>query len=376
MNTFPKLTNEPMGNCPNDITNCREEKKRAYASRRMLQRTPVLMPLVCRVALLLLLLVPVGCSTDDDGERQTTARMRGSFIQSWMCSGWSDQRWDQEMEAFKQAGMEYIIFTNALNDDNKGNVESLFPFRPDVHCSSNAIERCLRSAQSHNIKVYIGINFCDGWWHVTDGEWLKSQMKVGNEVVDALVKAYKKKYPKAMYGWYWVWEVDNLNWQTSDKQALLAECLSISVAHRNEVTPDMPVMMSPFANYKVGADARQYGAMWRQVFSQVPFRKGDIFVPQDCIGAGGLTLDNVDSWMKEMHDAVKADGRLEFWINVETFTSDARPAPIERIKRQVEHATRFTDNMICFAFSHYNSPYAAGDEYFRDFVSEICTPRR
>ena len=80
--------------------------------------------------------------------------------------------------------------------------------------------------------------------------------------------------------------------------------------------------------------------------------------------------------MKEMHDAVKADGRLEFWINVETFTSDARPAPIERIKRQVEHATQFTDDMICFAFSNYNSPYAAGDEYFRDFVSEICTPRR
>ncbi len=36
-------------------------------------------------------------------------KLSGTFIQSWLCSAWSDERWEQELSMLKELGMEYIV---------------------------------------------------------------------------------------------------------------------------------------------------------------------------------------------------------------------------------------------------------------------------
>ena len=65
--------------------------------------------------------------------------------------------------------------------------------------------------RKNGIKVFVGLNFNERWWKVDyDARWLLEQMEMGNKVADELVVLYKEKYPDAMYGWYWVWEVGQL----------------------------------------------------------------------------------------------------------------------------------------------------------------------
>lgn len=303
-----------------------------------------------------------------------TPRFNGTFIQEFLVAGWNDERWDQEMAMLNEAGITYLIYAPALLTNEKGRATAYYP-SPLVkkNAQKDRIERCLRSAQKYGIKVFIGINFNERWWKTDyDSEWLFNQMEAGNKVADELVALYKEKYNRTMYGWYWVWEVDNLNCMTSECQDALAKALNINLDHLTEITPDMPFMMSPFMNYRVGGNAQEYAVMWENVFAQTHFRIGDIFAPQDCIGAGGLTLDNLREWFSKLKQAVNSKPGLKFWGNVETF--DQRfwtSAPMARVQKQLEIVNGYVGNIICFAYSHYNSPFVVNKEY-HDLYLQYC----
>lgn len=301
-------------------------------------------------------------------------RFSGSFIQEYLVANWDDKRWDQEMEMLKEAGMKYLIYAPALLVNEQDKVETNYPSTLSKKKMQNkTLEKCLRSAQKNGIKIFVGLNFNDRWWKVDyDANWLCGQMEMGNRVADEIVALYKAKYPDAMYGWYWVWEVDNLNCMTGERQSILANALNVNLDHLSNITPEMPFMMSPFMNYRVGGNAEEYGKMWENVFAQTHFRIGDIFAPQDCIGAGGLNLDNLWEWFSKLKQAVNTKPGLKFWGNVETF--DQRfwtSAPLERVRKQLEIVNGYVGNIICFAYSHYNSPFFVNEDYHKAYL-EYC----
>ncbi|SEA45771.1 protein of unknown function [Porphyromonadaceae bacterium KH3R12] len=295
----------------------------------------------------------------------------GSFIQEFLVTGWDDNRWNQEMELLKEAGMKYLIYAPSLLTDEKGNTRTTYPSSLSSKEQQNrTLEKCLRSAQKNGIKVFVGLNFNDRWWRVDyDAAWLMEQMEIGNKVADELVALYKEIYPEAMYGWYWVWEVDNLNCTTAETQAILAKALNTNLDHLSKITPDMPFMLSPFMNYRVGDNAEQHKEMWKNVFSQTNFRTGDIFAPQDCVGAGGLNLENLEDWFSQLKEAADSKPELIFWGNIEIF--DQRfwiSAPLNRVQRQIEIVNKYAKNIICFAYSHYYSPYVVSENYHRSYM--------
>ncbi len=318
----------------------------------------------------------VDCEENDSCKSGNIPRFDGSFIQEFLVADWDNARWDQEMAMLKEVGMKHLIYAPSLLTNEQGKVTTNYPSSlTDKKYQSETLKKCLRSAQKNGIRVFVGLNFNDRWWKVDyDADWLVNQMKVGNKVADEIVALYKKDFPDAMYGWYWVWEVDNLNCMTSECQKNLAEALNTNLDHLSEITPGMPLMMSPFMNYRVGGNAKEYGRMWENVFAQTRFRSGDIFSPQDCIGAGGLNLDNVSEWFSELKQAVNTKPGLIFWGNVETF--DQRfwiSAPLERTQKQLEIINGYVDNIICFAYSHYNSPYVVNPDYHQAYLQYCRT---
>lgn len=298
-------------------------------------------------------------------------QFNGSFIQEFLVASWNDEQWDREMIMLKEAGIEYLIYAPALLTDEKGKTTTYYPSSlTRKNLQNKSVEKCLRSAQKNGVKIFIGLNFNDRWWKVDyDIEWLIGQMEIGNKVADELVALYKEKYADTMYGWYWVWEVDNLNCMTAEHQAALAKALNTNLDHLSKITPGMPLMLSPFMNQAVGGNAEEYGKMWENVFAQTHFRIGDIFAPQDCVGAGGLTVDKLDEWFSQLKKAVNTKPGLKFWGNVETFDQKFWvSAPLTRVQKQLETVNSYVSNLICFAYSHYNSPFVVNPDYHKAYV--------
>lgn len=301
----------------------------------------------------------------------------GTFIQDDLIANWNDDRWQQEFTALKDAGMHYVIFAPTLNTNEKGINETMYPSElKDVKqkYKSDLVDICLRNASKAGFKVFLGLNLNAEWWKADfTYEWLKNQMETGNSIADELIHKYKNKYGDVMYGWYWVWEVDNVHCNTPPLQDALANILNINLDHLHAVTPSMPFMLCPFMNYRKGT-ADENRVMWEYVFSKSHFNRGDIFAPQDCIGAGGLKLDILDVWFREMKKAVDTKPGLLFWSDAETF--DQRfwtIAPLNRFIKQMEIVKPYVSNIISFAYSHYYSPFKVNKKYHEAYLEYVRT---
>lgn len=290
----------------------------------------------------------------------TTPIATGTFIQESLIRNWDDHRWQQELKALKEVGMRYLVLAPTLHSDSDRMPESYYPttlagvrFKEP----SDLVDNCLRNAAKAGFKVFLGLNFDERWWSANaTPEWLNKQMETGNQVADELIHRYKAHYGDVLYGWYWVWEVDNLHIKSVEAQQALATALNINLDHLHAVTPSMPVMLCPFMNYRVGTveECRQ---AWTNIFSHTRFAAGDIFAPQDGVGAGGLDLDRLGEWYKELKKAVDSKPGLLFWSDAETF--DQRfwtIAPLDRFVRQMQVVRPYVSNIISFAYSHYYSP--------------------
>jgi hypothetical protein len=299
----------------------------------------------------------------------------GTFIQNDLVAHWSDKHWQQEFNVLKKAGMHYIIFAPTLYTDNNGLTVSLYPSNlPNVKkkYTNDLVETCLRNAKKAGFKVFLGLNFDEQWWKATfTPEWFYQKMDLGNHVGKELVQHYKQRYGDVMYGWYWVWEVDNLHCTTDAEQAILAKALNINIDYLHTITPSMPFMLCPFMNYRLGS-AEDCCRMWENVFAQTHFKAGDIFAPQDCIGAGGLVIDKLDEWFKNLHAAVAKKPGLLFWSDAETF--DHRfwtSATLDRFIRQMKIVKPYVSNIICFAYSHYYSPLRVNKQFNKAYIRYV-----
>ncbi len=303
----------------------------------------------------------------------------GTFIQDHLVANWDDKRWQQEFAMLKEAGMKYLILAPTLHTDTSERVTSLYPSKiPHVEqkYKNDLVDLCLRNAQKAGFKVFLGLNMHEKWWShwsVLGPEWFYRQMELGNQVADELIQ-YRKKYPDAFYGWYWVWEVANVaELNRPDYQDVLAHSLNMNLDHLTRIAPSMPFMLAPFMNHRLGS-AEEYGKAWEAIFAKAHFRAGDIFAPQDCVGAGGLEIDMVPAWFNALNQAVSTKPGLLFWSDAETF--DHRfwtSAPLNRFVKQMELVVPYVSKIITFAYSHYYAPGKTDGSFHKAYVQYYRT---
>ncbi len=312
-------------------------------------------------------------------ERTLRAEVRhpiaiGTFIQWYLVKDWTDARWQSEFRNLKAAGMTIVVLEPTV--DSQAHVAYYPTTMPGYTLAAgygDIVDACLRNAQNAGIQVFLGLNFNDDWWRkgASDPSWLDAQMDVGNAAATELYRKYFHHYNRAFRGWYWAWEVDNLNFQTDKQQSVLAAALDRNVRYLHKLTPHLPVMFCPFMNSKVGTP-EVYAAMWRNVFSHTSLGRGDIFCPQDCVGAGGLRLEEVPAWFRALGKCVASVPGLRFWSDTETFDqADWSSAPLSRFVAQLKAVQPYVEHSLTFAYSHYYSPNIANGGYHRSYLNYI-----
>lgn len=320
----------------------------------------------------------LGFTYEQKVDRETYPVAAGTFIQEQLVAHWDDARWQEEFGLLKAAGMEYLVFAPSLHTDKDGLSQVIYPSKiKNVRQKGkkDLIDMCLRNAEKAGFKVFLGLNFNERWWAADNSkDWLNDQMRIGNLVADELADHYLKQYPNAFFGWYWVWEIANVEqlYQPKNQEAL-AEALNINLDHRNKKYPKMPFMIAPYMNHRIG-NAKDYGEIWKHIFARSNFKMGDIFAPQDCVGAGGLELEHIPDWFAELGKAVKTKPGLRFWSDAETF--DQRfwtSAPIDRFVRQMQLVSPYVGKIITFAYSHYYSPLNGNDLFHQSYMHYVKT---
>ena len=307
---------------------------------------------------------PDPSSEEPSSEDPAPALLSGSFIQHWYVSSWTSTAWDTEMKVLSDAGIEYLIYSPLCSDGSEP--------------AYSTLEACLKSAARFGVKVFVGPNSNSGWWDSSkSAAWLNDQMTRGVAIATEAYNRFHDKYPSSFYGWYWDWEVDNVSWTSRAK--MLAKAWNITLDGLSGIDPSMPLLFSPFMNSAYGS-AASYRDFWKDLFADLHLRKGDIFCPQDCVGAGGVPLTNSRGWFYQLAEAAKTVDGLQFWANVETFEqfnlsggAHFATASLKRILQQMEAVKPFVSRIICFAYSHYLSPAQVREAYHDAYLEYLKT---
>lgn len=298
----------------------------------------------------------------------------GTFIQPHLVKDWDDSKWTSELGYLKEAGTHYVILSATGEKTGDGMVRTIYPSGfagfsiNDGY--SDVVDACLRNAEEMGFKVFLGLNCDSRWWgkYADDPEWLYNSMEDGNKIAIEIYAKYHDKYPHAFHGWYWTWEVDNAHFRKPAEQQVLATAININLDYLESNGIRLPVMMSPFMNYRYGS-AKEYGNMWANIFKMTRLKKGDIFCPQDSVGAGGLDAAMVRQWFAELCKVVTSKPGLSLWANIETFDRDiSNSSTIDRFIEQMKNVQPFVDNIVTFGYSHYYSPNVTAPGFHSSYL--------
>lgn len=330
---------------------------------------------------LLLLLICLLPLVSAKGEKAGTWPIAdGTFIQESLAKTWDDKTWSKEMNYLKELGMNYIIFApTAEGEGESQNLRTLYPTKQEGWYSKypdlDLVDTILKEAQKAGLKVILGMNFNDLWWKIggSNSKWLHQQMELGNKVAYELYNNYYESYKDTFVGWYFVWEIDNISFTNKKAEESLIEALNIQLDFLNELDSNLFFMFCPFMNYRLGTK-EAYRDFWIRLFAEAHLRPGDIFAPMDCVGAGGLNLDNFSDWFKELRKAVDTKPGLLFWSDTEVFDQkDWTSVPIGKFVQQMEGVAPYVDNIITFAYSHYYSPNVTESGFHDTYLEYVKT---
>ncbi|HPD02421.1 MAG TPA: DUF4434 domain-containing protein [Clostridia bacterium] len=303
----------------------------------------------------------------------------GDFIQPWMCEGWELSDFENHLDKLAEAGYDTVLWQyTVVSAACSANI--YYPASADIASGYKTVytdndfltERLLEAAENKGFAVFLGLANDDDWWKLKSmysTEYHLAKAERDNKIADELYSLYKSRFPNAFYGWYWSWEL----WTNPiGLEKDWARMLNKTIAHISELSPDMPLLFSPFVSKFVRLPGGATERMWTRFFRAVNFRPGDIFAPQDSIGKISFTGVEKDAlaatlrFLTSCNEGKKANPNVKMWVNCELFSSKNIFTPeggfytadLERIKMQLMAASRFAEKIITFSYSHFCLPDA------------------
>ncbi len=320
----------------------------------------------------------------------------GSFLQAWYCVDWDDARWDEEIAAMQEAGLDKLILQDTAQMDLRGGWTVYYPTQLDAlqgHGGyGDVVEGALRACQKGGMKLFVGLASFESWWVL--GGLFGQYSKVCAVMADMMREIYARyydAYPDAFYGWYFTPEISNI--PTMKATVLtLARGLNKILDAATALNGAMPVLLSPyFTEYIAVPSVLATLPMWQALLEAAHLRDGDIFCPQDAVGAQWTPqkdLEKVWEMYKAAVDGCKTE--LKLWANCETLTVARSKVPLmppatletvnsaatlDRLVWQMQTAAKYCDEIVTFSYNHYYCPLTGTRVYhdcYLDYLTNGC----
>ena len=310
-----------------------------------------------------------------------------------MSEYWEDEEWDRQIKEMKDDGLEYLVLQSVAEKENgKWTVyydSAIEEFKNAEYAGNDVIEKGLKACRKYDVRVFVGLALHDNWW--LQGGNTKEYGDVCRLTADMVEEIYNRfggTYQDTLYGWYFTPEIGS-NIICTSSICAIADGINTVIEKINEVCPEKPFMLSPFMFENSNLYMiRSVLPMWVKFFDKTNLRDGDIFCPQDSIGANTGKIENAEKMWQMYQKAVStSDKDIKLWANCENFTlaknsqkgsgifkeenTESVTATLDRFVRQLDAASRYTENIITFSYNHYYSRYQCSSVFadtYNDYV--------
>ncbi len=351
--------------------------------------------IISAVTAFIMMMVPWGKQPE---EPKCKPEFSGTFIQSWMTASWDDERWEEEAENMKNAGVEYLVLQSLADKAYKNDggqwrvyydtdVEAL----KDATFGGDCLEPALKACQDAGIKVFVGLSMFDDFWSEAGmGAQYQDVCRVAGDMVEDIYNKYGEKYKDSLYGWYYTPEISN-GFLCQITLGGIIKGINHIIDRINEVDSSKPLLMSPFYSEYIATGPIVTLCSYVRFFDKVNFRDGDIVAPQDAVGAKWTREKSLEmTWKlyKAAFDTCKAD--IKLWANCENFDGAIASetlggvlspkitehktnitATLDRFVRQMEIASRYAENIITFSYNHYYSPSNVNPAFINTYYDYV-----
>lgn len=333
-------------------------------------------------------------------EKKCDPAFTGSFVQSWASSYWDDDQWESEMEYMKECGLEYLVVQDLATKSAKSQggrwtvyYDSELPeFENADRSDSDVLEKALRHAKKAGIKVFVPLAMYDDFWN--EGALTKQYYEIcetSQKMAEEIYGKYYEGYEDTFFGWYFVPELSNGLITAIGLKGISAGLNGI-LDKLTEIDSSLPLLLSPFYSRYTATGPSVTLLQLTSFFNSTKFRDGDIYCPQDAVGAGWVKEEDLPmTWAIYAKAVESCDADVKLWANVECFTSPVAdsltdgilgpevtentvyiPATLDRVARQMDVASAYAENIITFSFNHYYSLKYASSMFmdtYKDYLA-------
>ena len=242
--------------------------------------------------------------------------LKGIFYQPWREDlALTPSDWDQRMSRLHQDGLDTLYIQWLRYGDTDFLNARLKTGEP-------IIAAILDSAATHGINIYMGLFSDPDYFHALPlplpdlTGYLSSLRTKSLDTARSFVARYGK-HP-AFHGWYLPEEIDDLNWQSPDRQQLLNTHLRRLRNGLKRLDRHKSAAVSSF--FTGAASPEAYAAFCKRLMDGADH----LLLVQDGLGTGRTDLCTTQKYHDMLHETAGHDRRL-YWV-VELF-NDELPGP-------------------------------------------------
>ncbi len=257
--------------------------------------------------------------------------------------------WELKLSEMADAGMDTLILMSVALHGKTFYPSDVIKERWNLVCP-DPLEAVLKAGNRLNLAIYIGLGFFStpifhGFG--SRGEAARYRFDFARELAE------RYGHHRSFRGWYFPVEAAIQEYFPEP----YLEYVNSLAGHCRKLGPER-VLIAPFGTRTIRADGR--------FVEQLKALDADDIAYQDEVGVGKTMIAELDDIYARLREAHDQAGK-PLWADVEIFKFHGKvlfPAPFERVKGQLEAASKYADKVLCYQYlgmmNKPDSPVHAG----------------
>jgi len=301
-------------------------------------------------------------------EAPPRALLQGTFIQlNNAHHHWAEDDWERLFGDFRSLALSQLVIQWTVYDNT-----AFYLSEEDRGKGTPPLEAILQRADAAGLRVRVGLVHEPQYWEKISRRRIASVSAYLRQSRYRSLQVARELHPRliahpSFCGWYIPEEIDDVNWLEPERRQALFEHFAELTAALRQLAPQAEIALSGFSN--ANTDPVAFEKFYTGLLQAAA---ADVVLLQDGIGVQKLDLEYLELYLAAMRRAADAHGRdlqvvVELFRQVEGPPLDdqpfkAIPAPLGRIRRQIELASRYsTAGVMAFSVPDYMSS-SAGPE--------------